>query len=262
MAWHEGPLLGFDLETTGIDPASDLPVQVALVWTSARRVVRSEAWIVNPARDIPPEATAIHGITSARARGTGRSLAESARRIHSAVRRAALGGIPVVAMNANFDVTIAEALFSAYGLPPLAWRALLDPLVLDRHLDRQREGKRCLEALCEHYGVPLLRPHDAAADAEAAVALTRRIGRRYSECGGLDPLSLTIEQAGWHAEWACERDASCQELGLPGLAEEDFGWPCRRPPDFAVEPISPELERSRRRHPALSYWSFPARSVA
>ena len=31
MTWNEGPLLGFDLETTGVNPYSDLPVQVALV---------------------------------------------------------------------------------------------------------------------------------------------------------------------------------------------------------------------------------------
>ena len=31
MSWNEGPLLGFDLETTGGDPGKDLPVQVALV---------------------------------------------------------------------------------------------------------------------------------------------------------------------------------------------------------------------------------------
>ena len=51
MAWRDGPLLGFDLETTGIDTKADLPVQVALVWTEADRVVTADTWLVNPGRD-------------------------------------------------------------------------------------------------------------------------------------------------------------------------------------------------------------------
>ena len=92
-----------------------------------------------------------------------------------------------MAMNASFDVTIAEGLFASFGLPALAWHALLDPLVIDRHVDRERTGKRRLDALCEHYHIRLQQAHDAGADAEAAVALTRCIGRRYSECGRAAP---------------------------------------------------------------------------
>lgn len=262
MAWCDGPLLGFDLETTGIDTASDLPVQVALVWTTADRVAQADTWLVDPGRDIPAEAIAIHGITSERARREGRPLSEAALRIHSAVRRAAAQGVPVVAMNANFDVTIAEGLFSTFGLPALAWHCLLDPLVMDRHVDGERTGKRRLDALCDHYRVRLYQAHDAGSDAEAAVALARCIGRRYGECGLLDPEVLTLAQATWHERWASDYDACCRAEGLPGLEPEEFSWPCRRPALPAPVVVPPELELARRRHPTLSSRSHLRRSVA
>jgi DNA polymerase-3 subunit epsilon len=89
MAWRDGPLLGFDLETTGIDTKRDVPVQVALVWTEADRVVTADTWLVNPGRDIPDEAIAIHGISSERAR---LEAAHSARRRCASTRPS--GGRP------------------------------------------------------------------------------------------------------------------------------------------------------------------------
>ncbi len=262
MAWCDGPLLGFDLETTGVDTSADVPVQVALVWTAGGRHIRDDSWLVDPGREIPEAAMAIHGISSELARREGRSLRETASRIHAAVRRAAAEAIPVVAMNASFDVTIAEGLFAAFGLPPLAWHAVIDPLVMDRYVDRDRAGKRRLDALCEHYDVPLQRPHDARSDAAAAVGLARRIGARYEECGALEPEELTLAEAGWYGRWASEHDASCREQGLPGLQPSEFFWPCRRPPLLAVTAREPEIELARRRHPAFTSRSFTTRIVA
>jgi DNA polymerase-3 subunit epsilon len=262
MAWRDGPLLGFDLETTGVDTSSDVPVQVAFVWTTPDRVVEVDSWLVDPGRDIPAEAIAVHGITSERARVEGCKLAEAADRIHTAIRRAAAEGVPVVAMNANFDVTIAERLFRSFGLPSLSWGALLDPLVMDRHLDRYRDGKRRLDALCELYRVRLRQAHDACADAEAAVSLARCIGRRYREYGELDPETLTRWQAAWHEEWAYTYDALCRGQGLAGLGPEEFSWPCRRPAPPGADVTTPELELSRRRHPAFRSRILWGRSVA
>ena len=261
MAWHNRRLLGFDLETTGIDTNRDLPVQVALVWAEPDELVRADRWLVDPGCVIPDEAIAIHGITTERARSEGRSLGETAVRIHNAFRRAARAGVPVVAMNASFDVTIAEGLFAAFGLPALAWHTLLDPLVMDRHVDPLREGKRRLDALCEHYRVRLDQAHDAGSDAEAAVGLARRIGRRFEECGDLTAEELTILQAIWHEEWATEHDTSCRDQGLPGLDADEFSWPCRRPPSV-INPMSPALGLARSRHQTLARRRLGSRSVA
>lgn len=227
MRWHEGPLLGFDLETTGVDPLSDLPVQVALVWTT-RRSSRTDAFLVDPGREIPEGAVAIHGITTERARKEGCPLGEAVDRLHDALRRAARDGVPIVAMNAGFDVTIAECLFATFGLPSLPWDGVLDPLVMDRHCDADRSGKRHLDALCSTYGVRLGTAHDAGSDAEAAVMLSRVIGGTYPECGDREVAVLTRLQARWHHDWAVSYDHWRQEQGDAPLPAEEFLWPLRR----------------------------------
>lgn len=228
MAWFDNPLIGLDFETTGVDPLTDLPVQAALVWCDGRGGGGTRSWIIDPGRDIPEEAMAVHGISNERARREGRPLDWTARLLHRELDKAAREGVAVVAMNASFDATIAECLFERAGLPSLDWRLVIDPLVIDRRVDKYRKGKRRLDALCEHYGVALEDAHDAGSDAAAAVALARAIGRRWPETADLEAEELTLLQQSWHAEWARHFDAWCRSEGRPGLAPEEFAWPVRR----------------------------------
>ena len=227
MGWSEGPLIGFDLETTGIDPGTDLPVQVALIrWDPPDRPHR-KVFIVDPGCEVPPGVQAIHGISTQRARREGCPLAEAAAIVHSVLNRAQLEQVPVVAMNASFDVTIATVLFRTFGLEPINWEALVDPLVIDRQIDRYRSGKRRLGALCDTYDVMLATPHDAGNDADAAVSIVRTIAVRYPEIAAYKIGDLTRFQIEWHRTWAFEYDSWCKQNGRPGLAPEDFYWPLR-----------------------------------
>lgn len=228
-AWHKGPLVGLDFETTGVDPTRDLPVQAAVVWCTSGGAADRSVFLIDPGREVPAEAVAIHGITTERARREGCSLEEAAVRLHRELSRAAADDVPVVAMNASFDVTIAARLFRLAGLPQLPWRLVVDPLVIDRHLERKRAGKRCLEDLCRHYAVTLDRPHDAGADALAAVELARQIGRRWWRAGRLRPERLTTREVRWHAGWAARYDATCRATGRPGLSPGEYSWPVREP---------------------------------
>lgn len=56
-------LVALDLETTGVSPSLDRPVQIGLVGEQAgtRRVLMNA--LINPGKPIPKEATSIHGIT-------------------------------------------------------------------------------------------------------------------------------------------------------------------------------------------------------
>jgi DNA polymerase-3 subunit epsilon len=227
MGWNDGPLLGFDLETTGVDPLKDLPVQVALVRWGPHGIQRRDIFLVNPGCDIPAAAQAIHGISTERARREGCPLSEATAIVHAVLHRAQIDQVPVVAMNASFDVTIATVLFRAFGLRPIAWRAIVDPLVIDRQVDRYRSGRRRLDALCHNYGVVLASPHDAGNDADAAVAITRTIAARYPEIASCEIGELTRSQEDWHKAWAHEYDSWCRDNGKPGLAPEDFCWPLR-----------------------------------
>lgn len=228
MSWRDGPLLGLDFETTGVDPTSDLPVQVALVAAEGPgEAVTAEVFLVDPGREIPAGAVAVHGISTERARAEGCSLAETADRVHAALSAAERAGVPVVAMNASFDVTIAAVLFEWAGLPALAWQAVVDPLVIDRRVARFRKGNRRLDSLCEHYGIELTGAHDAGQDATAAVALARELGRRYPEVGELDARELTVREREWHRAWATDYDAWARKAGRRGLEPEEWEWPVR-----------------------------------
>ncbi len=244
MGWPESPLVGLDFETTGVDPLFDLPVQLALVWCDGRGDLRCNSFLVDPEREVPEGAFAVHGISTARARAEGRSLEATAHYLHRHLGRAAAEGIPVVAMNASFDVTIAECLFARAGLPSLEWRAVIDPLVIDRRVDRYRKGKRRLENLCETYGVNLAGAHDAAHDAAAALHLARRIGRAWPEVAVIEPEELTRLQSGWHREWAVDFHAWCLREGREGLSENDYLWPARCPLRAAQESESRMMSMS------------------
>ena len=67
-AWVAGEVLGFDFETTGVDRFNDVPVSYALVHVVDGVVDTSWSGLVDPGRDIPEGATAVHGISTERAR--------------------------------------------------------------------------------------------------------------------------------------------------------------------------------------------------
>ncbi|MHB1988503.1 MAG: exonuclease domain-containing protein [Acidimicrobiales bacterium] len=234
MAWHDSPLIGLDFETTGVDPLNDLPVQVALVWCDGSGGRQSAVFLVDPGMEIPEAAIAVHGISTERARREGRSLCETAYIVHRELAKAARENIPLVAMNASFDVTIAESLFARVGLSDLSWHLVIDPLVIDRRVDKYRKGKRRLDALCETYGIRLEAAHDAGHDAEAAISLAREIGRRWPEAGCLDAEELTICQRAWHHAWAEGFNDWCVREGRPELSPADYLWPVRAPAHVAA----------------------------
>jgi DNA polymerase III subunit epsilon len=57
------PLIVFDLETTGTDPAKDKVVSFAAVWRDEDGDEISVHYLINPGRPIPKGASDVHGIT-------------------------------------------------------------------------------------------------------------------------------------------------------------------------------------------------------
>jgi DNA polymerase-3 subunit epsilon len=184
-------------------------------------------FIVDPGREIPGEAEAIHGVSTRRARREGCPLEDAAAIVHAVLETAQAERVPIVAMNASFDITITTVLFRNFGLRPIEWGALVDPLVIDREVDPYRSGKRRLDALCRTYDVFLSAPHDAGSDADATVAIARTIAGRYPAIAAYEIGELTRSQAGWHRAWALEYDSWCRDNGRPGLEPEEFSWPLR-----------------------------------
>ena len=96
--WTRGEVLGFDLETTGVDRFNDVPVSYSLVSVVDGVVRTSWSGLIDPGREIPPEATAVHGITTERARCEGMPLSLAVDLLCDAVVAASTRGVPLGGM--------------------------------------------------------------------------------------------------------------------------------------------------------------------
>ncbi|MEE1752660.1 3'-5' exonuclease [Streptomyces sp. SP18CS02] len=230
--WYEGPLAAFDTETTGVDVEEDRIVSAAVVvQDTAGGRVRTSRWLVNPGVPVPPGATEVHGLTDDHLQRNGRWPAPVMEEIARVLAEQCAAGRPLVVMNAPFDLTLLDrelrrhraSSLSRYLSAPLC---VLDPRVLDKHLDRYRKGRRTLTDLCAQYEVALEGAHDAAADATASLEVVRAVGRRFaSRLERLTPAELHTLQSVWHAAQARGLQAWFARNG----SEErvDTAWPLR-----------------------------------
>ncbi|MER7820473.1 3'-5' exonuclease [Streptomyces sp. NPDC096153] len=227
MTWHRERLVGFDLETTGTDPLSARIVTAAVVTVDGDGTVERRTWLADPGVRIPAQASAIHGISSERAAAEGRPAREVAAETAAALAGHWARGVPVVAYNAAFDLTLLAAELQRHGLPPLLDTVpVVDPYTIDRAVDRYRRGKRTLEAVCAEYGVVLADAHEASADALAAVLVARAIADRHPSVAALSPADLHARQISWYAEWAADFQAFLRRKGEKD-AVVDGTWPLR-----------------------------------
>lgn len=179
-----GRYLVLDTESTGVDVHSDRIVTACAALVEGGRTVFERQWLIAVDVDIPEAATAVHGVTTAHAREHGQPADVAVKEIAGAVRYAVHSGIPVVAYNAVFDLSLINAECVRHGFGTLEEfcgrpiRPVVDPLVLDKHLDRYRPGKRTLTATCELFGITLDDAHNATADAVAAGQVARVLAER------------------------------------------------------------------------------------
>ncbi|MFF5505299.1 3'-5' exonuclease [Streptomyces roseolus] len=240
MAWHGEALVGFDLETTGTDPLESRIVTASIVEVRGGTVTGQLDWLADPGVRIPEQASAIHGISSERAAAEGRPVREVADEVAATLTRCWLQGVPVVAYNASFDLSLLSAELRRHGLPSLAERMggtgigpVVDPYTIDRAVDRYRRGKRTLEAVCGEYGVELTRAHQASADALAAVRVALAIAERHPQVAALHPAELHQRQIGWYRAWAENFQDFLRRKGDRD-AVVDPVWPLRGEPVAAT----------------------------
>ncbi|MEU3099184.1 3'-5' exonuclease [Streptomyces sp. NPDC006967] len=240
MGWHREPLIGFDLETTGTDPREARIVTGAVIEVRAGEPTGRREWLADPGVPIPADAVAVHGISTERATAEGRPADQVADAIAAVLTDHWKAGVPVVAYNAAFDLTLLSAELRRYGLPSLRDRLggigpapVIDPYTIDRAVDRYRRGKRNLEAVCAEYGVVLDSAHDATADALAAARLACAIADRHPKVAALGPAELHLRQIEWYAEWAADFQDFLRRKG-DTAAVIDGTWPLREPADERV----------------------------
>ena len=230
--WLDGAVVGFDTETTGVDVETDRIVTAAVV----RREGPSTSvtsWLIDPGVPIPEAASAIHGVTTEHASRHGRPPVAALDEIAVELADALLHHEPVVAFNACYDLSLLDAELRRHGLPTLPdrlggpVRVVLDPLVLDRHLDRYRRGKRRLGNLCDHYEVTAAADlHAADVDVLATLDVLSALTRRFPEMALMTLDELHDLQVTAHRTWADGFNAWRTSQGLAGPGAE-LTWPVR-----------------------------------
>jgi DNA polymerase-3 subunit epsilon len=218
----------FDLETTGIDIETSRIVSAHVGVLDANGVlVERWDWLADPGIEIPEQATAVHGISTERARAEGRPAREVVAEIVMALTALVARGVPITIYNAPYDLSLLNREALRHGIAPLAAPSpIIDPLVLDKAVDRYRKGKRTLEVAAGFYGVDLTDAHDAAADAVAAGRVAQAMARRYADSIGIDPRDLHQQQVGWFAEQAANFEDYMRRTRDPAFSASQE-WPQR-----------------------------------
>ncbi|MBK4346882.1 3'-5' exonuclease [Lacisediminihabitans changchengi] len=217
----------FDLETTGIDTETSRIVSAYVGVIDADGAPKGVSWLADPGVEIPSQATAVHGITTERARAEGRSAPEVVAEIVAVLRALLAQGVPLVVYNAAYDLTLLHHECLRYGIEPLIDPTpVIDPLVIDRAMDRYRKGKRTLEAAAEFYGVELMDAHDAEADAVAAGRVAQAIARKYSDTLGDDVVMVHTNQVAWASDSAASFQEYMRRTKDPAFVADGV-WPMR-----------------------------------
>jgi DNA polymerase III subunit epsilon len=178
----ERSLVFFDLETTGLRVGTDRIVEFALIRFSPGGDVYERVRRINPEMPIPPEATAVHGISDEDVAGEP-TFSAVARSLAEILEPCDLAGFNV----RRFDLPMLLAEFRRAGVDfrPEGRR------IVDVQMIFHREEPRDLSAAVRFYlGRELEDAHSALADIRATAAVLGAQLDRYThlprELGGLD----------------------------------------------------------------------------
>jgi len=168
------PLAVFDIESTGINPRTDRIIELSIVKLLPPKGMQElRTFVVNPGIPIPPESTAIHGITEADVAGKP-LFKDLAAEIYRFLEGCDLAGYNII----RFDVPmlIEEFLRASINFS-MEGRRLVDA----QRIYHKREP-RDLKAALQHYcGELFLEGHRAEADALATVRVLEGQFNRYPD---------------------------------------------------------------------------------
>ncbi|MFT8369259.1 DNA polymerase III subunit epsilon [Acetobacter papayae] len=139
----------FDTETTGLDPATgDRVIEIAaLELVGDLPTGRAFHVLLDPQRDVPEEASRVHGFTIDDLRGKPLFADKAAEFLEF------IGEDPLIAHNARFDFGFLNAELKRAGRQPLDMARMVDTLDMARA--RFPGMPNSLDALCRRFGVDL-----------------------------------------------------------------------------------------------------------
>ncbi|MCU4296958.1 5'-3' exonuclease [Brevibacterium permense] len=222
-SWPQSRLVGFDLETTGVEPATARIVTAAFV--DAADQVRT--WLADPGIEIPESARAVHGITTEFAQANGATATQVISELCAEFAALREEGAVIVGHNVVYDLSVMAAEVARHRPDidfPSIIPTIVDTFVVDKHIDPYRKGKRTLIETAKTYRVELLDAHDAAADALAALDISRALAEKSTEISALSNDEIMAAQADWKRSQAAGLQAWLRQKGN-AEAVVDGSWP-------------------------------------
>lgn len=227
MSWTNRVAV-FDTETTGTNPLEARIVTAFIGMLNAEgELERGTDWLANPGVEIPEPAAAVHGITTEMAQAEGEPAPQVLQKIIASLEWIVRNNIALVVYNAPYDLSLlaAECARHQLAMPELG-KVVVDPLIIDKQVDRYRKGGRKLGTTAEAYGVELFDAHDASADAVAAGLVAIAIARKFPNEVDVPLAELFDAQVRWHDEQAADFESYMRRQRDPNFTA-DRGWPVR-----------------------------------
>jgi 5'-3' exonuclease/DNA polymerase III epsilon subunit-like protein len=221
--WIRSRLVGFDLETTGVEPETARIVTAAFV-DSASEV---RTWLADPGIDIPEAARAVHGITTEYAQANGARAVDVVTELCATFAALRDEDAVVVGHNVVYDLSVMAAEVARHRPDidfPSIIPTIIDTFVVDKQIDPYRRGKRTLIETAKTYRVVLLDAHDASADALAALDISRALAEKSTEIAALSNAEIMAAQGDWKRSQAAGLQSWLRKKGNAD-AVVDGSWP-------------------------------------
>lgn len=167
------PIVFFDLETTGLDILKDRIVEIALLKVHPDGTEESFHSLVNPEMPIPPESTAVHGISNEDVADKP-NFFEIGKRVVHFIENCDLGGYNCH----KFDVPLLAEELQRVGIPvDFSHRKVIDVQVI-----YYKREPRTLSAAYQYYvGRSLEGAHSADIDTQATYEVLKGQLEMYSD---------------------------------------------------------------------------------
>jgi DNA polymerase-3 subunit epsilon len=170
-----------DTETTGLDPLQGHRIVEIGAVELLNHIPTGKTYhtYINPQRDVPREAEAVHGL---------RSAFLNDKPVFSKIADELLefiGDTVLIIHNASFDVGFLNAELGFIKRPPILYERIIDTLMLAKK--RHPMGPNSLDALCKRYGIDIAKrtKHGALLDSELLAGV-------YLELIGGRQITLTL----------------------------------------------------------------------
>jgi len=235
MTWAQNRIAAFDTETDGPEPGDARIITATILELGGNQPRKDFKRLLRTERPIPDGAFRVHGISTEHANAEGEHRDEAIDDIATKLAELLTAGIPIMAFNAAYDFTVLDRECRRIQAPTLSERMamngaflgpIIDPMVIDKQVDKFRKGSRTLGAVCKFYEIDLGAAHDATADALGAARVAYKLAVRYPQIGNADLADLHE----WQTQWRMEQQAGLEENHRQrGKLSGDYdgSWPLR-----------------------------------